>query len=99
MKRMDEEEFARKIELIVDQANRKVFALVKRMAGVDPIWDAKAREGKFRLELGKYEDVVSRSADRLVQSGGWLLDQVRPVKRGRTMKQKLRKALGYTTYP
>lgn len=38
---------------------------------------------------------TARNIDVLAHFTGWIHDQLRPVKRGKTKTQKIRKALGY----
>ena len=38
---------------------------------------------------------TERNIDTLALVAGWIYDQLQPVKRGRSMTEKIRKALGY----
>lgn len=46
-----------------------------------------------RVELHPHTE---RNADAFAILTGWIYDQLKPVKRGKTKTQKIRKALGYS---
>jgi hypothetical protein len=49
----------------------------------------------LRYEGCEMSATTERNLDHLAITAGWIYDQIKPVKRGKTKVQKIRKILGY----